>query len=107
MAWCSTAQSDVRIAAEPGIGVAAAEWLGERGVVGVGCDNYGVEVVPTEQGDPAPVHRRLIRDYGIYLLELFVLDELAADRVYEFLFMAAPLMITGGTGSPLNPLALA
>ena len=93
--------------AEPGIGIAAAEWLGSLGVAGVGSDNFGVEVVPTERGDPAPVHRRLIRDYGVYLLELFVLDELARDQVHEFLFVAAPLMITGGVGSPINPLALA
>lgn len=93
--------------AEPGIGIEAARWLGERGVTAIGSDNYGVEVVPTEHGDPAPVHRMLIRDYGMYLLELFVLDELAKDKVYEFLFVAAPLMITGGVGSPINPLALA
>ena len=85
---------------------AAARWLGEIGVAGVGSDNYGVEVVPTEHGDPAPVHRMLIRDYGVYLLELLVLDELAADRRFEFMFVAAPLLITGGTGSPINPLAI-
>lgn len=92
---------------EPGIGLDAARWLGELGVAAIGSDNYGVEVVPTEHGDPAPVHRMLIRDYGMYLLELFVLDALAKDQVHEFLFVAAPLMITGGVGSPINPLALA
>ena len=53
------------------------------------------------------MHRRLIRDFGVYLMELFDLDGLAADRVHEFLFVAAPLRITGGVGSPLNPLAIA
>jgi kynurenine formamidase len=49
----------------------------------------------------------LIRDFGVYLIELLALDELAADRCHEFMFVAAPLRITGGTGSPLNPLAIA
>lgn len=92
---------------EPGIGRDAAEWIGKKGIAAVGVDNWGVEVIPVEGDIPGPVHRRLIRDYGVYLMELFTLDELAADRVYEFLFVAAPLRITGGVGSPLNPLAIA
>jgi kynurenine formamidase len=31
---------------------------------------------------------------------------LAADRVYEFTFIAAPLKIRGATGSPLRPIAV-
>ena len=91
---------------EPGLGVEAAEWAGHRRLAGVGSDNFGIEVVPVEGDQPGPVHRRLIRDFGVYLLELLDLDELARDRTYEFLFVAAPLLIAGGTGSPLNPLAI-
>lgn len=94
-------------ASEPGIGEAAAEWIAHMGFSAVGSDNYGIEVVPTEHGNAAPVHQRLIRDFGVYLLELLVLDELARDHVFECLFVAAPLLITGGVGSPLNPLAVA
>jgi kynurenine formamidase len=92
---------------EPGIGLAAAGWLAERDVAAVGADNYGVEVIPTEDGRPGPVHRALVRDCGIYLLELLVLDPLAEAGVSEFLFVAAPLPIAGGVGSPINPLAIA
>jgi kynurenine formamidase len=92
---------------EPGIGREAAEWIGRKGFAGIGADNWGVEAIPVEGDIPGPVHRRLIRDFGVYLMELFNLDELAADRVHEFLFVAAPLRITGGVGSPLNPLAIA
>jgi len=35
------------------------------------------------------------------------MEELAAARVYEFLFVATPLKIRGGTGSPIRPLAVA
>jgi len=93
-------------AAEPGIGEAACEWIGEKGIAAVGSDNFGVEVIPTERGVTAPVHQRLIRDFGVYLMELLALDALAEDEVHEFMFVAAPLLITGGVGSPLNPLAI-
>jgi kynurenine formamidase len=92
---------------EPGIGMEAAAWLADRDVAAVGADNYAVEVIPTEDGRAAPVHRMLIRDCGIYLMELFDLEELAAASVHEFLFVAAPLPIAGGVGSPLNPVAIA
>jgi kynurenine formamidase len=108
--WMSVFKNDGREAffkGEPGIGRDAAEWIGAKGVAAVGCDNWGVEVIPVEGDIPGPVHRRLIRDFGVYLMELFDLDELAADRVHDFLFVAAPLRITGGVGSPLNPLAIA
>jgi len=34
-------------------------------------------------------------------------EELAAAKVYAFLFLAAPLKIRGGTGSPIRPLGVA
>jgi len=91
---------------EPGIGLAAGEWIGKQGFAAIGADNYAVEAIPTENGISAPVHRRLLRDYGCSLMELMVLDRLAAEEVWEFMFVAAPLMITGGVGSPINPLAI-
>jgi kynurenine formamidase len=91
----------------PGLGVAAAEWVGARRFAAVGADNFALEVHPSETGNFGPVHKRLIRDFGCYLIELLNLEELARDKVYEFLFVAAPLMIKGGVGSPINPLAIA
>jgi len=47
---------------------------------------------------------------GLTFGEMFDLDALAddcaADGVWEFFFAAPPLKITGGIGSPLNPLAV-
>ena len=91
---------------EPGVSLDGAAWLAARDVVAIGADNSGVEVIPTETGSLG-VHVELIRNQGMYLLELLDLDALAADGVHEFLFVAAPLRITGGVGSPLNPLAIA
>jgi kynurenine formamidase len=47
---------------------------------------------------------------GVHLLDYLRLEELlaACERVgrWEFLFVAAPLRIAGGTGSPSNPIAI-
>ena len=37
------------------------------------------------------------------LMEFLNLEELAADKVYEFMFVAAPLRLVNGIGSPINP----
>ena len=34
------------------------------------------------------------------------LEELAADKAYEFAFIFAPLKLKGATGSPGNPIAV-
>jgi kynurenine formamidase len=44
--------------------------------------------------------------HGIYLIEMLWLEELAAAGQPTFLFVVAPLKIVGGTGSPVNPLAV-
>ena len=91
---------------EPGIDVDAAMWLVERDVAIVGADNFAIEVLPFPQGKVFPVHQRLIRDYGMPLLEGMMLDPLVLSGRYEFLFIASPLPIVGGTGSPLAPVAV-
>lgn len=97
---------DVDFDAEPGIDVDAALWLAAAGVSSVGADNFAIEVMPFPEGTTFPVHQRLIRDYGITLIEGLVLRQLAESAPREFLFIAAPLPIVGGTGSPLTPLAV-
>jgi kynurenine formamidase len=93
--------------AAPGIGLGAASWLSERDVVAVGSDTLGVEVRPYAAGTASPVHVHLLQEHGTYMIELLDLEEVAADGVHEFLFVAAPLRLTGGTASPLNPIAIA
>lgn len=91
---------------EPGPGPAAARWLAGRRVAAAGADNGAFEVLPPKEGSVLPVHQFLIRDCGVPLLEGLLLDDLAQARVYEFLFVATPLPIVGGTGSPTNPIAV-
>ena len=92
--------------AEPGIDVEAAMWLVERDVAIVGADNFAIEVLPFPEGKVFPVHQRLIRDFGVQLIEGLMLDPLVASGRQEFLFMASALPIVGATGSPLSPVAV-
>jgi kynurenine formamidase len=92
--------------AEPGLDVEAALWLAEREVSVVGADNFAIEAIPFPQGTVFPVHQRLMRDFGIPLLEGLVLQQLAATGRAQFLFAANPLPVSGGTGSPISPIAV-
>ena len=88
---------------QPGLNLEGAKWLSERGIRMVGSDTFCVEVRP----DPAsPVHVHMLVEKGIHLLELANLEELSRTKTYEFLFVALPLKIRGGTGSPVRPVAI-
>ena len=90
--------------------ISAARWLLEQGVVATGSDTETYEVQPApDPGTPAnpqPVHTLLLIENGIYLFESIYLEEIAREKVYEFLFVALPLKIAGTTGSMLDPLAI-
>jgi kynurenine formamidase len=91
----------------PGIGVAAAEWLAEQEPILVGADTSPVEVRPNpDSAISLPVHQIMLAINGIHLLENLKLDELAAKRVNEFAFVVQPLKIQGGTGSTVAPIAI-
>jgi len=88
----------------PGLVEDGALWLVEQGIRYIGADTVALEKTPTPN---LPVHVILLVQNGIHIMEALNLDELAAAGVYEFLFMASPLKIRGGTASPVRPLAVA
>ena len=91
----------------PGVGVAAAEWLVKQDPMLLGSDNGPVEVSPNPDSQISlPLHQIALVVHGIHLLENLKLDELAAKRVYEFAFVMQPLKIQGGTGSTVAPVAI-
>ena len=86
-----------------------ARFLWDAHIAALCCDNPAVEVVP---GDPSvgSLHRRLIPLLGLALGEMFDYETLArrcrdAGR-WDFLFVAAPLKVPGGLGSPGNAVAI-
>ena len=56
--------------------------------------------------NPQPVHTHLLIENGVYIMESLDLETIAADRVYEFLFVGLPTKVKGATGSMLDPVAV-
>ncbi|MEZ5488722.1 MAG: cyclase family protein [Gammaproteobacteria bacterium] len=87
-----------------------ASWLKERDVAVLGSDGVS-DVMPSGvEGLINPLHALVLVGLGMPLLDNLDLDALAAAarqrNRWEFLFVGAPLRVEGGTGSPLNPLAI-
>jgi kynurenine formamidase len=93
-----------------GVSLEATKWLSSKGVVAVGADNMpwdlNFEEPDQEMGVTLPCHAHLIVQKGIFIIENLNLEELASDKVYEFLFVCSPLKLVGATGSPVRPLAI-
>ena len=95
------------MAGNPGIGVAAAEWLVEQDPMLLGADNQPIEVSPNPDPEVSlPIHQMMLVVNGIYLVERMRLDELAAAGVHEFAFVVQPLKLEGATGSTVAPVAI-
>jgi kynurenine formamidase len=95
----------------PGVKFENCFWCHDKQIAGICTDTWGVEVRPNETKDVnQPWHWVVIPSMGLTMGEMFYLKELAddceADGVYEFFFAGPPLVITGGTGSPINPQAV-
>ncbi|MBZ5508052.1 MAG: cyclase family protein [Acidobacteriia bacterium] len=88
----------------PGPSEKGARWLSSKGIFAAGSDTINFERVPSHT---MPVHVHLLVESGIHIIECLDLEQLAAERVFEFVFVASPLKIRGGTGSPIRPFALA
>jgi kynurenine formamidase len=98
---------------EPGAGLdwRCASWLHDHQVAAVAADNLMVENPQSGiDGVFLPMHMLCLRDMGLMLGEYWDLTALAADcaadGVYEFQLIAPPLRVTGGVGSPVNPIAI-
>lgn len=96
----------------PGLAFETVDWIHEKQIAGICSDTWGIEVRPNEttDGTNQPWHWVTIPYIGISHGEIWYLRELAADcaedGVYEFMLCAPPLVITKGTGSPVNPQAI-
>ena len=110
----STGDDDVA-ADEMGFGAGldwrCASWLHDHDIAAIAADNLMVEdPVSDIDGAFLPMHMLCLRDMGLMLGEYWDLNALAADcaadGVYEFQLIAPPLRVTGGVGSPVNPIAI-
>jgi kynurenine formamidase len=86
----------------PGLSVAGARHLADLGVVAVGADTPALEPASTQLG----VHRHLLEDRRVYILENMRLSPLLDAGAHDVLFLALPLQILGATASPLRCVAV-
>jgi kynurenine formamidase len=87
------------------------KWFHEMEISAFGTDTVGNELTKQpESGVISALHASLMRNLGVAFLEILRLEELAEDcskdGQWTFMFVAAPLKIFGGTGSPVNPVAI-
>jgi kynurenine formamidase len=84
--------------------------LAERGVAALGCDTNSDTAPSSTEGVAFPIHVLALNAMGVLLLDYLQLEDLAtaceSAARWEFLCLTAPLRIAGGTGSPVNPLAI-
>jgi kynurenine formamidase len=95
---------------EAGYHASVAPWLKARGVSFLGSDD-AQDVTPSlVQGINLPVHTLAITALGVDIMDNMDLEAVAetAARLnrWEFLLTVAPVPVTGGTGFPVNPLAI-
>jgi kynurenine formamidase len=92
-----------------GYHIDVAYFLKERGVSFIGADGPN-DVSPSALPQGVGLHQLALAAMGISIFDNLdferAVDEARRLNRYEFLFMAAPLRIDKGTGSPLNPLAI-
>jgi len=93
-----------------GLHASVAPWIKARGVAFLGGD-AAQDVVPSMvDGIALPIHTLMITGLGVNLLDnqdLEALGETAAKmNRWEFMLTIAPVPVTGGTGFPLNAIAM-
>jgi kynurenine formamidase len=92
---------------QAGLALDTAGWVREHDVAAIAADNLTLEFFPAK-GET--LHATLIPKLGVYIGEVWWLEELAADCAadgrYEFFLAAQPLNLTRAVGSPVNPVAI-
>jgi len=84
--------------------------LAERGIAALGCDGNSDTAPSSTEGVAFPIHVLALNAMGLLLLDYLQFEDLRdaceSAGTWEFLCVTAPLRIEGGTGSPVNPLAI-
>jgi kynurenine formamidase len=97
-------------ASRAGLHPTAVRFLADRGVAALGSDGNNDTAPSTTEGVAFPIHVLALDAMGVHLLDYLQFEDLVercgAEGRWEFLFIGAPLRIPGGTGSPLNPIAI-
>jgi kynurenine formamidase len=89
----------------------AMEYLADRQVAALGSDGNSDTAPSLVAGVAFPVHVLAINAMGLHLLDYLQFENLVPlceeAGQWSFLCVIAPLRLPGGTGSPVNPIAIA
>ncbi|WP_433326496.1 cyclase family protein [Spirillospora sp. CA-294931] len=105
---------DAYWAGQPGLSARAGRALAALDVSVVAADNAAIGGLNgrqlADEGPDDDLHLILLWRHGVHLAEMLWLEELAdaldGTGRDDFLFVAAPLKIEGGTASPIDPIAV-
>jgi kynurenine formamidase len=85
-------------------------WLAQRDIAVLGADGDSDARPSPVQGVESPIHALALAGMGLNLIDNMNLEDIAVacseEHRWEFLCVIAPLRIPGGTGSPVNPIAI-
>lgn len=92
---------------EPGIGMEAAQWLADQGIIAFGGDTWASEVYPNPKSkEEFPINQFMLAKRGIYNLELIDTRPLVKEKVWEYLFVLGQPLYVGSTQVNVNPVAI-
>ena len=99
---------DAYLLKPPGINLPAAKWLCEEaGAMCIAGDSIGLEVMPWDEPDAfLPVHAYMFSTAGAQIIEVVDMEEIAAEKQYEFAFLGFPMKLRGATGAPMPSYAV-
>jgi kynurenine formamidase len=97
-------------AGSAGLHASCLPWLREHDI-SVLISDLASDLMPSQvEGVRLPIHLVTIAALGVPIIDNCDLEELSryadVQQRWEFLFVASPLAVPGGTGSPINPLAV-
>jgi kynurenine formamidase len=92
--------------AQPGLALSTVDFIRDNDLAAVGCDNAAIECIPFDDDRFLAFHIEVLVKLGVPLIEHLRLTPMAVDKCYSSLLVVAPMLVTGGTGSPVNPIAI-
>jgi kynurenine formamidase len=95
------------LAGEPGPGMDLIRWFHERRIAVLGADTWSIGPVPGEDPErPFLVPQTMYVNYGLFGLENVATEQIAARKVYEFLFVVTHARTRGSTAAVIAPAAV-
>lgn len=93
-----------------GLHPSAMRWLADRSIAVLGADGDSDARPSPVQGVDSPIHAMALAGMGLNLIDNMNLEDIAVacseENRWDFLCVIAPLRVPGGTGSPVNPIAV-